>query len=66
MYHNSLLQDPQCCAEGSSKTEVIYQVIIDSASFTSILELPEKESVANNRGHVITSLLGMTVWEPVC
>lgn len=63
MYHNSLLQDPQYCAEGSSKTEVIYQVIIETASFTSILELSEKESVANNRGHVLASRLGMTVLE---
>lgn len=61
MYHNFLLQDPQCCAEGSSKTEVIYQVIIDSAASTAILELSEKESGANNRGRVVTSLLQMTV-----
>lgn len=62
MYHNSLLQDLQCCAEGFSRTEVIYQMILDSASFTSTLELSrEGKSVAINRGHVITSLLGMTV-----
>lgn len=63
MYHNFLLQDPQCCSEGSSKTEVIYQVIIDSAASTAILELSEKESGAN-RGRVVTSLPEMTVWEP--
>lgn len=42
MYPNSLLQDLQCSAEGSSKTEVIYHMTVDSASIL-ILELAEKE-----------------------